>query len=1066
MSKYNAAFLYDLENQVNSTKGDIIISSSTGLCQSIKSTHELGEIIKEQVDDDDISDIAYGSINGYFMAVYDAIKKVNENANGEIKKFLNDSNEISKNVYTWICVWINIILASSKNQCVIKPKKAMSGEPLMQTVLSEWGKYLNRNNSELKVLVINGEEVAYVSDRIVICPKKYINNPENLSGYDEFKKRFTIDELMKKLNYADKSLIKSYFKNNVTVEDNAWGNVADKYYDCARILNSFINDKFNNVNIKEIVVPKISDIPMLEKLNFAGNDEVFTDNVLIYQSEDGITTYSLLPIKENFDIDGSIKNIKCIPNGDNNIKFILDMCVMGVSYELTKTYDKSHIINAEMYIPFIAVYPNFKPELRKYYKKYQWVIKKNNNAEIVDTKIPDIKIKNLKYITQSPKIDNEGIKNKFSFDYAFTDDYPDYIYITCDGKDAGCFCLKNEKGNEALIFGQADGYNIPAKVPDANLQGKINAGIDFGTGNTQVVYQLEGIGVDPNKKLWNDYNVRHITPLPENMSDFGRLYYVQEPQDYPESDFPTFIQFNQSQPNATFDMIPYAAARIPFFTKEIIDRILELGDFKKNGIYGDLKFGTNGTLGTYSTTAIYIFLKNILMELIIIAIKNRSNNIDIKVSYPINSIKAKLTNIWGMIIPDVIGNMVNGINININSYIPESVALCKYIIKEKVYNTSVPLPDSHMIILDLGQGTADLSYVAQSADATASSGKKILIHGQMSVQFAGSRIIFDSIIKFFSMCKRKDANLSSDYVEDMWKCPSDEESRGYRNRLNISSWIQTEPALAYNFLSMLISEFGFDNNSISNNAKYKNLISIIKFKYLILIKTVSAFINHIINQATQEEVKVQLLLYGGASRAFNLIIPGLKRGTCIQDTEFGRILQSVIDPSSENLIEDGMTIEYMTSSQKYELAQGLLYDDIKTDQLVREAEKVKSEVKKSSEVKKRASEMLFGKSDHSIILDKEENSVIEKISFEGFKNYIFSLVDKVTCEIDGEDVDIMEYIISNGVKEDEIETSLRKFFTSKKGDAYAYMKDDKYYPEIKAQLFYMYLTNILLNERL
>jgi hypothetical protein len=293
-----------------------------------------------------------------------------------------------------------------------------------------------------------------------------------------------------------------------------------------------------------------------------------------------------------------------------------------------------------------------------------------------------------------------------------------------------------------------------------------------------------------------------------------------------------------------------------------------------------------------------------------------------------------------------------------------------------------------------------------------------------------------------------------------------------------------------NVVSMLVDKFGFDVNKINGNGTYGSFCSILQFKYLLLFKTISAFIEYVLTKnSTTEQTTLQVYLYGGASRALNMLIPDLKTGSCIQNDSFGRALAETIRYTviSKDALEDGtekaialervaaiksrlienLTIEYRTGAHKFELAEGLLVDSgTASANMVVDGKYAQPTVGfKADSVKNDSTSSFLGFGKKKPVSESAPVDAVVNPTFEGYVDYFNSLYGNVTIEDGGSTVDLMDYIVARlGAGGSDPMQSLQDFYTEQKPFMDSIMSEDFSYPAIKDKVMYMYLTDVLLSK--
>lgn len=1147
MSKFRASFPYDLNIHAGDGLGDIAIGGSAGtLCPSTQTTKELGNLLisENPAHDDNISDIAYGGISGYFDALNDIMddynRKVVDNPT-VINSLLNDNTNY--NIIKWLCILINIIVSSAHGCNVVVTEKTASCGTKSAPILAEWGKTL-LGMPKLYSISIDGLEVAYLSKHFMFCPKNEIqsNNqqePINLLGYNNNNGKFSVANLIGSLNNADKTIIKSYFNNFIVdATGTPIGHVYDGFDNCDHIIREIfingVNPFTNGVQISQDIKPlplsnvKGINFSILPNLGFFAEKDIFTDYILMYRSKDSQDICCTFPFKQTFDVN-NITLINCVYGDRNSIIFTVTVNVMGINYEIYKIYEQNSIFTNNT-MPFISVYPNLPQDVRPYYKKYQWTIRQSlqdiqmpdNDPNKIKMEFPQLKLSNQRHFNDILNDNNIG-----NFKYAFTESYLDFLFIQCNGLDVGCLCLKGDEGSEALKVGY--NYQIPVDVPIATLDSTLNVGIDFGTGNTQVVVDTTHNGtvaldMDLQRhKLWYKYRVREITHIPEmEYAEFSMFSFAQS--DSPETSFPTFIQEYSNIPEILSQQMNYAHYRIPFFDKSLTSSVMEVG-FENFGLYSNLKFNMNGISPQIMESRIYRFLKAIANELVIRALEEHRKQVVIKASFPLESVLNILQSQWNNISADIQTNVINsqllGNNnnfIKISDYLLESFALCNYIQNSFTVAGGDRAPVANILIVDLGQGTADLSFINYHMNMGQMENS---LFGQTSVKFSGYKIIFDSINQFYKLMT-KNSNADTTFFKDMWSCGVEPSAIKYRDDMvekYISTVQNTNVAknMTYNeknnVISTLVNNCNFDKNKINTGGIYNKFISILEFKYLILFKTISAFAECIIASKETEETNVEIYLYGGASRALELIISNLRTNSPIQDMGFGKILATIVKRPVINTIFNSKNVEkvenlkniakmkksriqslkltYKTGANKFELAEGLLViPEIGTSEFLAPSTgfKVPTSVGiiDGTIIDDNDDDDLFGSSfsidddDDMGMLDGFEEPIKNKKkvpidtstidineekrpTLEGFLDYLYSLSNNINIEDGGNSVDIIQFIF-NKLKcknKQDIVNAIKPFFKEQKPYIDANMSEDTSYPAIKDKVFYMYLADKL-----
>lgn len=355
-------------------------------------------------------------------------------------------------------------------------------------------------------------------------------------------------------------------------------------------------------------------------------------------------------------------------------------------------------------------------------------------------------------------------------------------------------------------------------------------------------------------------------------------------------------------------------------------------------IVTNIKFGKSDPL---NQVVLRVYLKNMIWLGTLQAILKGASQLKILVSYPREEIYGKIRPIWD----SVIGFMDQRCGIGISvEYYTEAEANYRYIRKEYAQNADYAVGKSNVYgILDIGDGTTDMNLFMRP-DCSSKTPK----HLQFSVRYAGG----ETLIKTILDCFRKDLKG----VENLWELPtreqdaqepdSDKAAVNEAARELLSSYaacVRTEQEKTRDIdasgqyatedtkrmiLLMLLEKKGLKKQLyLSETTKYKNFLTVMKFKYMNLMKMYGLIVRDYHAVLPYEDFK--LFLLGGGRKGLSAITGGDMKD--FHGTKFGEEIRKMLAECLGIQMEKVIIISNDTN-QKNEIVVGMVDETIKDEQ--------------------------------------------------------------------------------------------------------------------------------------
>lgn len=355
-------------------------------------------------------------------------------------------------------------------------------------------------------------------------------------------------------------------------------------------------------------------------------------------------------------------------------------------------------------------------------------------------------------------------------------------------------------------------------------------------------------------------------------------------------------------------------------------------------IVTNIKFGKRDTL---NQVVLRVYLKNMIWLGTLQAILKGASQLKILVSYPREEVYGKIRPIWDSVVEFM--NQRCGIAITVEYY-TEAEANYRYIRKEYAQNADYAVGRSNVYgILDIGDGTTDMNLFMRPENSS-----DLPKHLQFSVRYAGG----DTLIKTIMDCFKKDLKG----MENLWEIPAREqdaqESDSDKVAVNeaarellysYATCMQTEQEKTTNIdasgqyatedtkrmiLLILLEKKGLKKRLyLSETEKYKNFLTVMKFKYMNLMKMYGLLVRDYHALLPSEDFK--LFLLGGGRKGLGAVTGGDMKD--FHESEFGKEIRKMLAECCGIQMEKVIIISNDTN-QKNEIVVGMVDETIKDEQ--------------------------------------------------------------------------------------------------------------------------------------
>lgn len=615
--------------------------------------------------------------------------------------------------------------------------------------------------------------------------------------------------------------------------------------------------------------------------------------------------------------------------GQHRLQVKLKFAVQETKIILKKYYTQEMIVVADS-VPMITIFPYVDlPE--NLWKRYYIVLRRNKAHTDLDNRFFDgfKRMSGDSIDLLSPSFENATVagteEDRQTWYYSVEKRIPRMIKLCTADFETGGQETRNSLKTERYIG------CICAGKPTIKQDGSgrtFHWGLDMGTRNTIAAWMSDNLE-SPSFVLARDGLCRTLIAGMGSMDrDFARECYA--PIELVDGSFPTMVRVYASGLDGK-GTVCYEQGCALFADLKLIGKFFQNNEnLGENAIFTDIKFGR---VTQINTTALHIFLFNMLWLGSLECILNGAGTLKVYISYPRGTVKSRIENIWSNIHDEM--SDVSGINLSID-YCMEAEANAGYLYKAMQLNPDQAIsPKSIFGICDIGDGTSDFNlYLGGSV------GKEIPERIQFSMRYAGKDILIDTILQFSRRYREEFVNLWNDASEENRKEAQDLMQK-YGDLLAIDNDRQIERLademakrgrnhdvsdiragfLEYerNIILALIENVGLTHNIIAvNRIVFQDFLAVLKFKYWNLFHVYGDMLRKFMPEA----VSFKLYLYGGGRKALDFTRD--HSGQTFEESSFCMDLKAYLSEKARVDVSELSILLNENIGQKTEVVEGML----------------------------------------------------------------------------------------------------------------------------------------------